>query len=97
MADGSVRVDLARLTSAIEELQSFDRAIVDRLAELEGKVAALHVAWTGEAAAKHAEAHAEWREGAQRLADGVSRLASASAAANQDYRSTIEANRARFV
>lgn len=96
MADAHIKVDLARLNGAIEEIQAFDQAIAQQLAELEGRVAALHTGWRGEAAAKHAEAHAEWQKGAQNLADGVARLRAVSAAAHDDYRTIIEANRARF-
>lgn len=96
MTDGRVKVDLARLSGAIDDLQAFDRTIAEELAKLENKIAALHITWSGAAAAKHAAAHAEWREGAQRLVEGISRLGAVSAAAHQDYRSVIEANRARF-
>ncbi|QNJ95770.1 WXG100 family type VII secretion target [Mycolicibacterium fluoranthenivorans] len=97
MSDGHVRVDLARLSRAVEDLQGFDQAIVAQLAELEARVATLHGNWVGEAAAKHAEAHQEWQKGAQLLADGVRQLRVAAANAHDNYRTTVEANRARFV
>ncbi|MBF9351919.1 MULTISPECIES: WXG100 family type VII secretion target [Mycobacteroides] len=56
MGGEQVKVNLARLDQVIGELAGFDNEIEQQIATLEGRVAALHTRWEGEAAAKHGEA-----------------------------------------
>lgn len=96
MGGEQVKVNLGRLDQVIGELAGFDKEIEQQIATLEGRVAALHARWEGEAAAKHAEAQAEWTKGAQLLSDGIKGLHGASTQAHRSFAETIVANKARF-
>lgn len=96
MGGEQVKVNLGRLDQVIGELAGFDREIEQQIATLEGRVAALHTRWEGEAATKHVEAQAEWTKGAQLLADGIKGLHGASTAARRSFQETVATNKARF-
>lgn len=96
MGGEQVKVNLDRLDQLIGELAGFDKEIEQQIATLEGRVAALHTRWDGEAAAKHIEAQAEWTKGAQLLSNGIKGLHGASTQAHRSFTETIAANKARF-
>ncbi|WP_237077064.1 WXG100 family type VII secretion target [Mycobacteroides abscessus] len=60
MGGKQVKVNLGCLDQVIGELAGFDTEIEQQIATLEGRVAALHTRWEGEAAAKDVEAQSEW-------------------------------------
>lgn len=96
MGGEQVKVNLARLDQVISELAGLDKEIEQQIATLEGRVAALHTRWEGEAAAKHVEAQAEWSKGAQLLSDGIKGLHGVSTQAHRAFAETVAANKARF-
>jgi uncharacterized protein YukE len=55
------QVDLSLLDSTTGDLESFERFIDHKLAELDRVVAALHVTWTGQADARGADRDAACR------------------------------------
>ncbi|WP_100483887.1 WXG100 family type VII secretion target [Mycobacteroides abscessus] len=96
MGGEQVKVNLGRLDQVIGELAGFDKEIEQQIATLQGRVAALHTRWEGEAAAKHVEAQSEWVKGAQLLSAGIKGLHGASTEAHRSFQQTVAANRARF-
>lgn len=96
MGNEQVKVNLGSLDQMITELAGFDAEIEQQIAALESRVASLYTRWEGDAAAKHAQAQAEWAKGAQLLSDGIKGLHRASAAAHRSFQETIAANKARF-
>lgn len=96
MGNEQVRVNLGSLDRMIGELAGFDTEIEQQIAALESRVANLHTRWEGDAAAKHAQAQAEWAKGSQLLSEGIKGLHRASADAHRSFQETIAANKARF-
>lgn len=96
MGGEQVKVNLGRLDQVIGELAGFDTEIEQQIATLEGRVAALHTRWEGEAAAKHVEAQSEWTRGAQLLSNGIKGLHGASTAAHRSFQEAVAKNKARF-
>ncbi|SPX82463.1 WXG100 family type VII secretion target [Mycobacteroides abscessus] len=96
MGSDLVKVNLGRLDQMIGELAGFDKKIELQITTLEGRVAALHARWEGEAAAKHVEAQTEWTNGAQLLVAGIRGLHDASSQAHRSFEDNIAANKARF-
>jgi WXG100 family type VII secretion target len=86
------QVDLSLLDSTTGDLESFERFIDHKLAELDRVVAALHVTWTGQAAGANARAHQQWVEGARRMREGLTAMRRAARTAHDNYRSAGEAN-----
>ena len=96
MGNEQVKVNLGSLDQMIAELAGFDTEIEQQIAALESRVASLHTRWEGDAAAKHAQAQADWTKGARLLSDGIKGLHRASADAYRSFQETIAANKARF-
>ena len=96
MGNEQVKVNLGSLDRVIAELAGFDTEIEQQIAALESRVASLHTRWEGDAATKHAQAQAEWTNGAQLLSEGIKGLHRASADAHHRFQEAIAANKARF-
>jgi len=96
VGDEQIKVNLGRLDQVVGELDGFDKEMEQQISTLQGRVAALHTRWEGEAAAKHVEAQAEWNAGAQLLSHGIKGLHGASVEAHRSFQEAIAANKARF-
>ncbi|CRH14917.1 putative ESAT-6-like protein 12 [Mycobacterium tuberculosis] len=57
------RVDPTVLADAVARMAEFGRHVEELVAEIESLVTRLHVTWTGEGAAAHAEAQRHWAAG----------------------------------
>ena len=97
MGNDQIIVNLGFLDQMITDLAGFDAEIEQQIAALESRVARLHTGWEGGAAAKHAQAQAEWSKGAQLLSEGIKGLHRASADAHRSFQEIIAANKARFL
>jgi len=91
-----VTINLAALDNVIGELAKFSTDVTSQLDALEGHIAHLHTRWEGEAANAHANAHAEWEQGARLMAEGIDALRRASVEAHAAFTATVQANRALF-
>lgn len=85
-------VDLPLLDSTTRDLEKFEDFIDAKLADLDRVVEHLHVTWTGQAAAAHAQAHREWREGADRMRQGLLAMRTAARVAHHNYHGAATAN-----
>jgi WXG100 family type VII secretion target len=86
------QVDLSLLDSTTGDLESLERFIDHKLAELDRVVEDLHVTWTGQAAGAHARAHRQWVEGARRMREGLTAMRGAARTAHHNYAAAGEAN-----
>jgi uncharacterized protein YukE len=73
-------------------MAEFVRYAESVVAEIDTLVTNLHVTWSGEAAAAHAEAHRLWTRGESNMREALARLTAASAVAHQNYTGAMTAN-----
>jgi WXG100 family type VII secretion target len=85
-------VDPAALEDAARRMGDFVRYTESMVAEIDSLVTHLHGAWSGEAAAAHAEAHRHWARGEANMREALARLTAASAAAHHNYTGAMNAN-----
>lgn len=86
------RVDLDRLADIVDQLTKFDQRIEAALEDVDGRVDRLHTTWTGEAAAQHRRAHAEWQRGVAEMRAGLAEMRRNAEIAHGNYRSAIDSN-----
>lgn len=89
-------VDLAALQSAADLLEKFDKSTEQFLADVEQRVANLHIDWQGETAAAHLEAQKRWTAGAEEMRTAVGQLRAILNTAHSNYRSAAAANTAMW-
>ena len=91
MAD-AFSVDLGRLADIVERMAQYQKVIDGMLGEVDSAVKNLHGAWEGSASLAHADAHAEWRSGADLMRNALGQLQSAGLHAKKAYDGAVEAN-----
>jgi WXG100 family type VII secretion target len=89
---GAFRVDPEALADAVARMSAFEQHVESMLAEVDSLVANLHVQWSGQGAAAHAEAHQRWTEGAKMMREALGRLRNAGDRAHHNYTGAISAN-----
>lgn len=89
-------VDLGALKSAAEMLEKFEKTTEQFLADVEQRVANLHVDWQGETAAAHLEAQKRWTAGAEEMRTAVGQLRAILTTAHDNYHSAVAANTAMW-
>ncbi|BBX65060.1 ESAT-6-like protein EsxE [Mycobacterium saskatchewanense] len=91
MAD-PFHVDPEALADAVKRMAAFQRHAEEVLAEIDSRVQRLHGAWTGEAAAAHAEAHQHWARGEAMMREALARLRAAGETAHRNYTGAMAQN-----
>ncbi|OBH91791.1 WXG100 family type VII secretion target [Mycobacterium sp. E2733] len=86
------RVDPQALAGAVRRMAVFERYAEDMITEIDSRVARLHTAWTGRAAAAHAEAHQHWVRGQAMMREALAQLGKAAATAHGNYRGAMSTN-----
>jgi WXG100 family type VII secretion target len=89
-------VDLDRLDAAVALLAARTAVVDDALDTLDAQVAALHVVWSGAAAAAQDDAHRAWLAGARDMRDGLAAMQAAAATAHANYSAAVAANLAMW-
>ena len=82
----------AQLVDVIERLVRLDAHLEAALAEVEQRVAALHVTWTGDAAQAQRTAHTEWHRGAEQMRAALMRMRAIAVIAHANYAAAAAAN-----
>jgi len=90
------RVNPDTLADAVQRMAEFGRHADSVVAEIDSVVTHLHVAWTGEGAAAHAEAHRRWTHGEAIMREALARLTSAGATAHANYIGAMATNLAMW-
>ena len=88
-----LRVDLAELDRLVERMCLVQQQLGHLRAELDARVAQLHLTWTGEAAAAQVLAHERWAAGAAEVQEALAALHAIAATAHGNYSSAVAANR----
>lgn len=91
VADG-LSVDPTAIADALDRMTEFQCAADGLLAEIDATVASLHVTWSGEAAAGHAQAHERWSQGAVMMRTALRRLHTVGMGAHGNFTGVISAN-----
>jgi WXG100 family type VII secretion target len=86
-------VDPGAIADALDRMTDFQGAVEGLLAEIDTTVKNLHVTWSGEGAASHAEAHERWSRGAAMMREALDQLHKAGTGAHGNYTGVIAANR----
>jgi WXG100 family type VII secretion target len=85
-------VDPEAIADALDRMTEFQRVAEGLLTEIDTTVKNLHVTWSGEAAAGHAEAHERWSRGAAMMREALGQLHTAGTDARGNYTGAISAN-----
>lgn len=86
------RVDPEALAEAVQQTAEFTRYAESMLSEIDSLVSNLHAAWSGHAAAAHAEAHRHWAAGEEMMREALTRLRKAGATAHANYTGAMATN-----
>jgi len=80
------KIDLTELSNAIEAMKKFDARAEAIVADVNRRVAALHLeSWSGAAAAAQQHYHDRWTADAQEMRDGIGKLHDSSERAHRNY------------
>lgn len=90
------RVDPQALAEAVQRMTEFQRRAEQILAEIDSRVNRLHAAWTGEAAAAHADAHQHWARGEAMMREALAKLRTAGETAHRNYTGAMSTNMAMW-
>lgn len=86
------RVDPTVLADAVARMAEFGRHVEELVAEIESLVTRLHVTWTGEGAAAHAEAQRHWAAGEAMMRQALAQLTAAGQSAHANYTGAMATN-----
>lgn len=86
------RVDPQALADSVQRMAEFQRHAESMLAEIDSLVSNLHLAWTGEGAASHAQAHQHWARGEAVMREALAQLKAAGATAHGNYTGAMAKN-----
>ncbi len=78
-------MDPDALADAVERMSEFQRYAESMLSEIDSLVSNLHITWTGEGAAAHAEAHRRWTQGEATMREALAQLRDAAHGAHGNY------------
>ncbi|KZM75757.1 WXG100 family type VII secretion target [Nocardia terpenica] len=92
MDTGNYRVDLDGMQTLIDKAAGLEKRIDDRLRDIQKRIKDLHVDWTGQAAAAHTEAAAEWVAGAAKMNTALGDLRKALDRARVAYQAAGRTN-----
>jgi len=85
-------VDLGALTHATDQMEACHASLSDLAADLERRVAALHLSWDGDAARAHHEAQAAWDRGCREMREALAQMRAAGRTAHTNYTSAADTN-----
>ncbi|SDJ38062.1 WXG100 family type VII secretion target [Frankineae bacterium MT45] len=86
------RIDIEELADVVARVRGFAGYVDDRLEFLGQRVNSLGNVWSGDAANRHAEAHARWLAGAREMHSALVALQAAAGTAQANYSAAIEVN-----
>lgn len=92
MAD-AFSVNPQALAEAVTRMGEFVRHTENMVDEIDSLVANLHVTWSGEAAAAHAQAHEHWSRGEAMMREALAQLTTAGTAAHHNYTGVMATNK----
>ena len=91
-AEDVFSVDADQLTRTVHQISACGETLHQTAAELEQRMAALHLTWDGAAAGAHREAHAEWERGFRAMREALDQMRAAGRTAHDNYTSAAGTN-----
>ena len=85
-------VDAGELAHVVDRMTACESALHELAADLERRIAALHISWHGEAAAAHLVAQAEWEHGFRGMREALAAMRAAGRVAHGNYTAAAETN-----
>jgi len=85
-------VDVDELSHAIDRMAACGSALHELAADLERRVASLHISWHGEAATAHQAARVEWERGFRTIREALTTMQTAARVAHDNYTAAAESN-----
>ena len=85
-------VDVDELSHAIDRMAACGSALHELAADLERRVASLHISWHGEAATAHQAAEDEWEHGFRTIREALTTMHNAARVAHDNYTAAAESN-----
>jgi WXG100 family type VII secretion target len=85
-------VDAGELARVVGQMAACESALQELTADLERRVAALHISWQGESAAAHLLAQAQWEDGFRRMRDALAVIREAGRVAEGNYTAAVKTN-----
>jgi WXG100 family type VII secretion target len=95
MAD-AFSIDTDALADAMLRMGDFVRHTESLVTEIDSLVTHLHGAWSGQAAAAHAEAHRRWSHGEATMRQALNLLKTVGGAAHHNYTHAMSTNSAMW-
>jgi WXG100 family type VII secretion target len=89
-------VDPDALTNAVQHMAEFVRHTESLVSEIDSLVTNLHVTWSGQAAAAHAEAHRHWSHGEATMRRAIEQMKAAGSAAHHNYTGAMAMNQSMW-
>jgi ESAT-6 family protein len=86
-------VDLGALAELTERMQRFQDHLSATRDEVQRRITALHLSWTGDAAAAQAASSAQWASATAELQEALAALRSIGETARANYAAAVAANR----
>ena len=86
------RVRPPHLLDIVDRMARFEQHLEDALAEVDKKIADLHLAWSGAAAAAQKDAHRRWVEAVCEMRDGLVQMRENAHRAHGNYTRAVNAN-----
>lgn len=90
--DYSYRVNLEQLDDAIETMTKFGADVEGWLAEVDAKIAELHLSWSSQAADAQRDAHDRWMAGAAEMRENLEELREVARRAHASYTGAVQTN-----
>lgn len=85
-------VDLEQLDELVERMGAVEARLEAVHDDVESRMRRLQVVWTGQAAAEHVEAYAQWSTGSREVHEALQNLRRIATLAHQNYRAAMSAN-----
>ena len=85
-------VEADELSHAVDRMEACGSALHELAADLERRVATLHISWHGEAATAHQAAQVEWEQGFRTIREALATMRNAARVAHANYTAAAEAN-----
>lgn len=86
------RVELEELLAFVHRLEAFEAKAEAIAKRVDGQVADLHTAWSGDASDAHRTRHDEWMEGATQMRQAAAELKTAAGTAHRNYTEAVQTN-----
>jgi WXG100 family type VII secretion target len=90
--DGDYRTDLTEMQRLIDKATAISQTIEQRLDEIDRRVAALHVNWSGQSATAHSTGHAIWARAARDLHAVLESMRDHTDRARTTYTAVVQTN-----